>query len=89
MLLGTRGVWRFSAGSLSTTEFLKISTEFLNSISENLEKGYAEKLDLHLSDGVLNIHLSNGKAFVINRQTPNKQIWYSSPVSGPARFNFN
>lgn len=25
--------------------------------------------------------------YVINRQSPNKQIWLSSPVSGPKRYN--
>lgn len=25
---------------------------------------------------------------MINKQTPNKQIWLSSPVSGPKRFDF-
>ena len=25
--------------------------------------------------------------YVINRQTPNKQIWLSSPKSGPKRLN--
>lgn len=27
--------------------------------------------------------------YVINRQTPNKQIWLSSPISGPKRYDFN
>jgi len=26
--------------------------------------------------------------YVINRQTPNKQIWLSSPKSGPKRYDF-
>lgn len=26
--------------------------------------------------------------YVINRQSPNRQIWLSSPVSGPKRFDF-
>lgn len=26
--------------------------------------------------------------YVINRQTPNKQIWLSSPTSGPKRYDF-
>jgi len=25
---------------------------------------------------------------VLNKQTPNKQIWWSSPVSGPIRFEW-
>ena len=26
--------------------------------------------------------------YVINKQSPNKQIWLSSPVSGPFRYDF-
>lgn len=26
--------------------------------------------------------------YVINRQTPNRQIWLSSPTSGPKRYDF-
>ncbi len=26
---------------------------------------------------------------VINTQTPNRQLWYSSTVSGPQRFNYS
>lgn len=26
--------------------------------------------------------------YVINRQTPNLQIWLSSPISGPKRYDF-
>lgn len=26
--------------------------------------------------------------YVINRQTPNKQIWLSSPLTGPKRYDF-
>ena len=26
--------------------------------------------------------------YVINKQSPNRQIWLSSPVSGPKRYDF-
>ena len=42
-----------------------------------------------LASGVLNIYLGSKEGtYVINKQTPNQQIWLSSPVSGPARFDF-
>jgi frataxin len=28
------------------------------------------------------------KFYVLNKQTPNRQIWLSSPISGPSRFEF-
>lgn len=35
----------------------------------------------------MNLGKSHG-TYVINRQTPNKQIWLSSPTSGPKRYDF-
>ena len=29
------------------------------------------------------------KIWVINKQAPNKQIWWSSPISGPLRFEYS
>lgn len=41
-----------------------------------------------MQDGVLTVSLgSNYGTYVINRQSPNKQIWLSSPVSGPKRYD--
>ncbi|CAK92207.1 unnamed protein product (macronuclear) [Paramecium tetraurelia] len=70
----------------TTTQFLKLSNLQLSSLNDKIEN--FENVETSFSDGVLNVHLPNGKSFVINRQTPNKQLWYSSPISGPQRFNY-
>ena len=44
--------------------------------------------DVNYADGVLNIEMRGKKYYVLNKQTPNKQIWLSSPVSGPSRFEY-
>lgn len=41
-----------------------------------------------LQNGVLTIQLSEHGSYVINKQTPNRQIWLSSPTSGPKRYEF-
>jgi len=42
-----------------------------------------------LQDGVLTVKFGKPHGtYVINRQTPNKQIWLSSPKSGPKRYDF-
>ncbi|CAI5488653.1 unnamed protein product [Closterium sp. Naga37s-1] len=38
--------------------------------------------------GVLTLRLGQHGIFVINKQAPNRQIWLSSPQSGPARFDW-
>lgn len=43
---------------------------------------------LLIQDGVLTVNLGElYGTYVINRQTPNKQIWLSSPISGPKRYD--
>jgi len=46
--------------------------------------------DSTLADGVLSLHLGGDMGtFVMNIQAPNRQVWLSSPTSGPARYNFD
>ncbi|XP_064390536.1 frataxin, mitochondrial-like [Halichondria panicea] len=46
-----------------------------------------EDYDCTLASGVLNVKLGNLGSYVINKQSPNKQIWLSSPTSGPKRYD--
>ena len=47
-------------------------------------------LDIEYLDGILSIKiLSNNKIFVINRNSGNKKIWYSSPFSGADYFSYD
>ncbi|KAJ3281305.1 Mitochondrial chaperone Frataxin [Borealophlyctis nickersoniae] len=38
--------------------------------------------------GVLTLKLGDKGTYVINKQPPNKQIWLSSPISGPKRYDY-
>lgn len=38
--------------------------------------------------GVLNITVPGVGTYVLNKQPPNKQIWLSSPISGPKRYDW-
>ena len=52
-----------------------------------LEDKMGDEFDVHCSMGVLTISLGDGRGtYVLNKQTPNRQIWWSSPMSGPRRF---
>ena len=37
---------------------------------------------------MLSINLPPNGTYVVNKQPPNKQIWLSSPTSGPKRFDW-
>lgn len=44
--------------------------------------------EIEYSSGVLNLTLPPYGTYVLNKQPPNLQIWMSSPVSGPSRFEY-
>jgi frataxin len=81
------GLRSFSSGAFN---FDKESEETLESLSEHFEELLQatqgmEEADVSLSNGVLNVCIPDFGTYVINKQGPNKQIWLSSPHSGPAR----
>lgn len=54
-----------------------------------LEAAAGAAFDVTVSQGVLTVALGSAGTYVINKQTPNRQLWWSSPVSGPRRYEFN
>ncbi|KAE8211252.1 hypothetical protein CF327_g4973 [Tilletia walkeri] len=73
----------------SLTDSLEILLEsLLDSTSKNKITSPAE-WDVEYSSGVLNLRLGpQHGTYVVNKQPPNKQIWLSSPTSGPKRFDY-
>lgn len=68
------------------TEFAKEAEKTLYQIAENIESADTEcKIDVDLHDGILTLETERG-IFVINRQSAAKEIWLSSPISGPYHF---
>lgn len=56
---------------------------------EELESLNLPGFDSIEKDGVYELHLGDKGTYVINKQAPNRQIWWSSPVSGPKRYNYD
>lgn len=75
--------------SLTDQEYYQLADNTLNHILHDLEEqaDINPDIDVEYSDGVMNVTVSSG-TYVINRQPPSKQIWLSSPLSGPKRFDF-
>jgi frataxin len=45
--------------------------------------------EVNYASGVLTMYLPPLGTYVLNKQTPNQQIWWSSPVSGPRRYEYD
>ncbi|CAG8899048.1 unnamed protein product [Penicillium salamii] len=75
---------------LSAEEYYEYSEHYFNVLLAHLESAQEEGADVEgeYSAGVLNVSVPAIGTFVLNKQPPNKQIWLSSPISGPKRFDW-
>lgn len=79
--------------TLDELSYHNIADETLDALAELFEDlgespSSPTDYDVQLSDGVLTVNLGAGRGtYVINKQSPNKQIWLSSPTSGPKRYD--
>ena len=74
--------------------FHKVADEMLHNLQDAVEEwgedNAGDDFDLSHEMGVVTISLGSGKGtYVINKQAPNRQIWVSSPVSGPLRYDYD
>ncbi|XP_030620656.1 frataxin, mitochondrial, partial [Chanos chanos] len=79
---------------LSEAAYDRLADETLDALAEYFEDLADEKYtgtdyDVVFSSGVLTIKVGGDHGtYVINKQTPNRQIWLSSPTSGPKRYDW-
>ncbi|KAK2837055.1 hypothetical protein Q5P01_014267 [Channa striata] len=79
---------------LSELEYEKLAEETLDALADYFEDLTDEPFtgadyDVVFSSGVLTVKVGGGHGtYVINKQTPNRQIWLSSPTSGPKRYDW-
>ncbi|KAF2005079.1 Frataxin [Amniculicola lignicola CBS 123094] len=75
---------------ITTKEFHQRADEFIDKLVAKLEAQQEGRPDLEVeySAGVLEISVQPQGTYIINKQPPNKQIWLSSPESGPKRFDW-
>ncbi|KEF51483.1 uncharacterized protein A1O9_12400 [Exophiala aquamarina CBS 119918] len=80
-----------AAAQLSESEYHEIADEYLDRLvyaAEELSESSESGIDVEYSAGVLTIIHPMQGSYVVNKQPPNKQIWLSSPVSGPKRYDW-
>ncbi|CAK3896878.1 Frataxin, mitochondrial [Lecanosticta acicola] len=75
---------------ISDEKYHALADEYLDAVhekAEQLQEG-REDVDVEYSSGVMNITFPPNGTYVLNKQPPNKQIWISSPISGPKRYDW-
>jgi len=71
---------------MNNSEFSKIAETTIAYIAEKIEEQDKDgSIDVDLQGDILNLDMAEG-TYVINKQSAAKEIWLSSPVSGPYHF---
>jgi frataxin len=86
--------WLSSSPTLETNKYHRLADHLLDHLHDSIDTiidqhPQADSFDTSLSMGVLTVKLSSLGTFVINKQPPNLQVWLSSPVSGPSRYDYD
>ncbi|KAI0136906.1 hypothetical protein BJ170DRAFT_662798 [Xylariales sp. AK1849] len=74
---------------LNVEEYHALADRYIDDLLVRYEEMQDAKgeIDVEYSAGVMTVKLPHGD-YVINKQPPNKQIWLSSPLSGPKRYDW-
>lgn len=79
-------------GVISEATFHDLADQTLEDFQDQFEVALEglrlEETDITYDSGVLELSLGALGTYVLNKQTPNKQVWLSSPVSGPFRYDY-
>jgi len=83
---------RVNESSLSMSHYHEVADKTMDLLLESLEELHEveslEGYDVEFHSGVLTLNLGPHGTYVVNKQPPNRQIWLSSPFSGPKRYDY-
>ncbi|KAG0371350.1 Mitochondrial chaperone Frataxin [Gamsiella multidivaricata] len=83
----------YAISELSNDDYHSVSDACMNRMVEYFEDlgdeheipGY----DVEYQSGVMTLKLGDKGTYVVNKQPPNKQLWLSSPTTGPKRYDYD
>ncbi|KAL9105372.1 MAG: hypothetical protein Q9187_008722 [Circinaria calcarea] len=75
---------------MSTSTYHTRADAYIDALVLELEELQEERedVDCEYSAGVLTLTFPPHGTYVLNKQPPNRQIWLSSPLSGPKRYDY-
>ena len=74
---------------INEKDFTREVTRIINLIAQTIENyDTAGNIDVDINGDILNITTQSG-VFVLNKQLSVKEIWLSSPISGPYHFFYD
>ncbi|ROT35140.1 Frataxin [Sodiomyces alkalinus F11] len=79
-----------NVATLTEGQYHELADTYLDVVVTKLEdlQEVREGLDVEYANGVLTLTVPEIGTYVLNKQPFNKQIWLSSPISGPKRYDW-
>ncbi|KAI0555742.1 mitochondrial chaperone Frataxin [Xylaria curta] len=76
--------------NITDEEYHRLADKYINDLLTAYETMQDDRADIDVdyNAGVMNLRINDVGIYVINKQPPNKQIWLSSPTSGPKRYDW-
>ncbi|MGI4851449.1 MAG: iron donor protein CyaY [Janthinobacterium lividum] len=73
---------------MNEIEFRHQVCKALQFLEEHLEQQLDHQADIDAREESLQITLSSGQIWLLNRHTPSREIWLSSPIQGGIHFGW-
>ncbi|KAI1084820.1 mitochondrial chaperone Frataxin [Whalleya microplaca] len=75
---------------MTEVQYHELADDYLETLLQKYEEMQDERgdIDVEYSSGVMTVKIPARGTYVLNKQPPNKQIWLSSPASGPKRYDY-
>ncbi|KAL9027861.1 MAG: hypothetical protein Q9196_003677 [Gyalolechia fulgens] len=79
-----------SAEPIDIDQYHRLADTYIDKLVAKLEAIQEERdeVDCDYTAGVLTLAFPPFGTYVLNKQPPNRQIWLSSPISGPKRYDY-
>lgn len=69
--------------------FHLLADKTINALAEAIEDDLGDEIDVDVQDEILTLGLADRSQYVINKNSPLRQIWLSSPKSGAWHFEWD
>jgi len=74
---------------MDSTAFEDLAEKMIEFLFDAIDEAIGDDADVDLENGILTVELEDGRQYVINKHSPNQQIWLSSPISGAAHYKYD
>ena len=74
---------------MEKNDFIQYVHDTFQHLLDCLEEQLGDESEIEVQETSLQITLSSGKTWLLNRHAPRQEIWLSSPITGGIHFRFD